>query len=47
MVVDVLTVIPLNTAHPDTEITPIKLREIRKRLKRYYGWSEEVFYRAL
>ncbi|KIO10195.1 hypothetical protein M404DRAFT_21860 [Pisolithus tinctorius Marx 270] len=33
----------LSVAHPDPTLHPHKLREFGKRLKEYYGWSEEDF----
>ena len=30
-------------AHPDTTLSPRKVREFGKRLKDQYGWAEEDF----
>jgi len=30
--------------HPDPTIGPMKLKDFAKKLKDYYGWSEEDFY---
>ncbi|TFK23947.1 hypothetical protein FA15DRAFT_620109 [Coprinopsis marcescibilis] len=38
--------ISIHKPHPDKHITPINLRRIGKRLKRYYGWNEEDFMTA-
>ncbi|KAN0091136.1 hypothetical protein V8E55_004702 [Tylopilus felleus] len=35
--------ITIHKPHPDSTIHPHKLREIGKKLKEYYGWSEEDF----
>ena len=32
----------LDTAHPESTIDPITLQKWGKKLKNYYGWSEEV-----
>ena len=37
--------ITIHKPHPDPTLTPIMLRQIGKRLKRYYGWDEEDFVR--
>ena len=34
-------------AHPDPTLYPVMLKEYVKKLKRYYGWSEEDFYRRV
>jgi hypothetical protein len=34
--------ITLDTAHPESTIDPITLQKWGKKLKNYYGWSEEV-----
>ncbi|KAK7685172.1 hypothetical protein QCA50_011535 [Cerrena zonata] len=39
--------ITLHKPHPDPTLSPVMLRQIAKRLKRTYGWSEEDFYRRL
>ena len=31
-----------DTAHPESTIDPITLQKWRKKLKSYYGWSEEI-----
>ncbi|KAG2015712.1 hypothetical protein CC2G_008956 [Coprinopsis cinerea AmutBmut pab1-1] len=35
--------ITIHKPHPDPTLNPIMLRNIGKRLKRYYGWNEEDF----
>ncbi|RXW24981.1 hypothetical protein EST38_g912 [Candolleomyces aberdarensis] len=37
--------ITIHKPHPDSTLGPIKLVQIGKRLKRYYGWNEEDFIR--
>jgi hypothetical protein len=32
----------LDTAHPENTIDPITLQKWGKKLKNYYGWSEEI-----
>lgn len=32
----------LDTAHPESTIDPITLQKWGKKLKNYYGWSEEI-----
>jgi len=32
----------LNIAHPENTIDPITLQKWGKKLKNYYGWSEEI-----
>jgi hypothetical protein len=34
--------ITLDTAHPENTIDPITLQKWGKKLKNYYGWSEEI-----
>lgn len=36
----------MSTAHPDPTLQPVMLKEFGKKLKRYYGWSEEDFYKV-
>ncbi|PCH43414.1 hypothetical protein WOLCODRAFT_138330 [Wolfiporia cocos MD-104 SS10] len=38
--------ITFHKPHPDSTLQPIRLKEISKRLKRHYGWSEEDFFKA-
>ncbi|KZT72233.1 hypothetical protein DAEQUDRAFT_723437 [Daedalea quercina L-15889] len=38
--------ITFHRPHPDPTLYPVKLKEFGKKLKRYYGWSEEDFYKA-
>jgi len=38
--------ITIHKPHPDTTLTPHKLMEIGRRLKRTYGWSEDDFFKA-
>ncbi|KAJ2925087.1 hypothetical protein H1R20_g11985, partial [Candolleomyces eurysporus] len=35
----------IHKPHPDSTLSPIKLAEIRKKLKHQYGWNEEDFIR--
>ncbi|KAI0793177.1 hypothetical protein C8Q75DRAFT_547778 [Abortiporus biennis] len=38
--------ITFHKPHPDPTLYPVMLKNFGKRLKKYYGWSEEDFYRA-
>ena len=37
-------IITLDIAHPESTIDPITLQKWRKKLKNYYGWSEEILF---